>query len=640
MKHCFQSIDFGFAYDFRSILPKLTEIGPVTALGGNAEVNLVSLQRSIQRSPSPHRVKASPPQWLTNIQLNPMRVELSQYKLTTATSEIIGSLNFRHQEKLSTLKVETQLINENGDESASAQSYLQANNLTEHLFGPWDLSGNVKLDFNEKGRAHLKLKMEPGEQHRYRYQIDADFHSDLAMGTAKSIGILESDKIEGSYWQDVQLRKKSSLASAQVNTKSSRSHIRVNDCHFGYFQIDQKQESGKIKMNCPVLVDIPSFPNARFKAFSKALKLKRSAVLNIKADLNAPYPLALKRPIEGSISIEPERLFSKVVRTQGEVQTQLAVILINLPQIERLDSKIGFQAEIPEFADLVHALSKSILAIPAPFQALRGPVRLGVDGELNQKGGMVSGSFQSELSSRKKTQRLALKTDGTLKIDLEKSASSLQAKVDTLLSDIRFTFPKLELTRTPQILPDERLTGSSISKLIKKGTRSSKVHLNYNFDVRTPPNHPIKIASGLTESPIPIDVDLNVRSPGDLLGTIRIRQFPLKLLGGEKEIGQVLIELDTEKQQGIPMGQIQLKTSPSEALTEVPPAQLAGKAAGQAASTRAGPKFSVPAVRVLSSLFLGVPLDEVSLEPNVATRPPNTQEEKDGSQFLQLRKRY
>ena len=513
---------------------------------------------------------------------------------------------------------------------------LSARNRTRELAGPWDISGDLGLKLHRKGKLAVSVTADHDDQREFRYEVRAKYTSENLVSTAQANGFIRSDRIEGSLDQDIMPKASGSRFAA----------LRIRNCRYSYFESDRNRRAGKARVNCPGFAEVGPLRSRKWNTFLAAVTSKNRIGATVQADLELPFPFDAESPVNAAVRIVPGPVLSqKIARVSGGVNASITAIPSGNPVLQRFDAKVDLSARVPEFGVLVKALSGTVLAIPAPLQALRGKAAMNLNGALNLAGGRLVMDVQSALASPKRTQRLFAEGSGDVEISVTRAAVgrrsrriAVSANADLKLLDARLSLPRLSPGPPPQLLPDQRLTGSSLAKALRAATPKPRdIELSYSVRIRTPKDSVLQLASNFTPTPIPIRLNLLFQNPGELKGWVRVRQFPLEFFGGKKEIGDVNIALDTRKERGLLVGRIQIAAG--DAKTIIPPPQAAGQAAGQAAPGRAAPQFSVPLMRIASSILFGIPLDEVAVQPNLTTRPPEIRD-RETSEFVHVKKRY
>lgn len=198
----------------------------------------------------------------------------------------------------------------------------------------------------------------------------------------------------------------------------------------------------------------------------------------------------------------------------------------------RLRDSLNIALNISEFQSLVALLSGSDYAVPAPFDVLRGPLRLEVSsaGDALRERQDVHYRFVSGLHEAR--QRLNVQASGTVELfRMLTSSRSVLAESDVALQDVALQLPHIEATKVPSVKLDPRIiTAKQISDR-KKITQVKKPEMfastsavKIDFHVDTP--KPLLLYSNLAKTPVPVKLDLRLQNtPGALEGSIVTQPF-------------------------------------------------------------------------------------------------------------------
>ena len=144
----------------------------------------------------------------------------------------------------------------------------------------------------------------------------------------------------------------------------------------------------------------------------------------------------------------------------------MSAILINLPKFEKFSADLDSRTGVPEFGRLAAALANTAAAIPAPFHSLTGNGHFSAAGHFDPHVGDITFKWQSRLASEERTQRGSVDGGGTLKFvaATDSAPAKMDAKAELILTDVRFSAPKLSIGGPPQVFPDPRLSAKAFSE--------------------------------------------------------------------------------------------------------------------------------------------------------------------------------
>jgi len=612
----FKSVELSFSYQFRSIIPKPLEIGPIRLLAGLVYVNTTQLapasaEKETKKSTKPFQLSS----WVKEAKLLPVELEIDHFHIENSLNDFKGNFKLTYQQNVLDIR------------STSA------------FFTNKRPSGNASIHV----RA-LTLIQQSSEQ--INYQLNGVYHTRFGSGTIGTEGVYQADGIKGTLHQKVSISKKA-LSNNFQHMPIGISNIELRNCHYLYLQTKPSKERGLFEFHCPLYFGLTQWKSQNLQKLAHTIELADRPLFTIETHLSVPFLLNrskstvqrssadIKPEIKGRLSISPGKLFGPLVRTSGKLDMDVSLIPSEPKPLQKINGIFKFSSEIPEFHALVQRFSGTPLSVPTPLNALRGSTALHLSGHFTLAGGSLSINGNSRLSSPLGMQRIFTDFTGTTIVDTKVRPLQVTTNADIALSDVHIGLPQFSLGKLPQIFPDSRITKSQ--PIHTSASAKPKPTLHYKIHAQT--RKPVQIEANFASAPIPIDLNLILQDPQHLWGSMTIERFPITVLGGKKEVKQISVAMNIQDLQNVPLGGITVNTAVSA--TEITASQLAGQAAGEvaAATSRSAPTFQIPLLRLLSSLLLGTPLNEVTTSPGTASAPPESLETEE-TELINIRKRF
>lgn len=242
------------------------------------------------------------------------------------------------------------------------------------------------------------------------------------------------------------------------------------------------------------------------------------------------------------VALEPVKDWFEIL---GGLEADLSGRTSQLPRSLEIRNKMDLSLWVPRFSDLVAVLSGQPYAIPAPLNALEGPLSIEIHsgGDLRQDSQELSYSLRSNLAGQK--QRLKAAVEGRLLVARPlRRDRSFKLAADVRLDETVLQLPPLKVTAMPAVVRDTRIkhpssgvTGvafPSVTPAPVSGPGTWSVRL----DVRT--STPAVIYSNLAQNPVPVAFDLRVVSPPSAWGgTVTLKSFRVRLFRREAVVDHV-----------------------------------------------------------------------------------------------------
>jgi hypothetical protein len=516
---CFQKVSVSAVIDFSKVIPSLVEIGPIALLKGEA---IVRPGPSVAPQTNPPESETfSLPTILTNSELSSVRVELDRWVIqnTKGKPSIEGTALLNGNRNGASYAVDLDADTKTKRESAEIKLRLRNDS------GPWSLwtwratlAGRGKLPDGVSGSIEGELlPLSEGREAETTYQTNLKANYSRPRETAKArvsgnISSRETSiKVDGNYHsQDLgKLELKDCLIRA-----SDRGGDRV-------------QLPARFSLDCEAFADL--VPTKIIPESMRGLRVvtnKLSARLEARFSTRS-YPPSPSEFLAGDLSVRLKDIKSPFVQLSAGASAQVEGVLSEFPQKGQIHSSVEMKAVIPTLQQWVKHYESTSWAVPAPFNALNGRIEVSAKGssDLN-KGGKIPVRFKSRLVS--KTQRLDVDAGGTVSFtELRKMDLKLELAGLVDLSDIRLNLPRMNAAVPPRLFPDRRIRKDA--SLVEEPKPS-----NVKFDVGVKTHRePIRIASNLTEAPIPIHLNLKMSDSGSISGNVRVHEFPAELFRRE-----------------------------------------------------------------------------------------------------------
>lgn len=183
------------------------------------------------------------------------------------------------------------------------------------------------------------------------------------------------------------------------------------------------------------------------------------------------------------------------------------------PEGFRYDVAGGVDLAILKFSRIVGLLRSTPYAVPAPLNVLDGPVNLRLRVHGNEQKGSLRYDVRPNLRSMYQALDLRAtgRTDYALHADHPKK-NRVTASTDVLVEveDMRLSAPRFDLRAPPALKPDSRFGPLPTQRELasETGALPEAPGLDFRVRVRTLRARSIQITTNLTESPIPIEMDL------------------------------------------------------------------------------------------------------------------------------------
>lgn len=229
-----------------------------------------------------------------------------------------------------------------------------------------------------------------------------------------------------------------------------------------------------------------------------------------------------------------------LLQVQGSTQGDLTVSNIDRPILSAAQAVFQFNVDIPRIEVWKDLLESTPFAIPAPLYVLRGTVSASAEAKLPSLGSPVEGQVLLKTDLASKTQKI--KTEVTAFLSSQGPLRDLQVvnvDVEALLKKVELELPPLRLQAPPQFLPDKRfvLTEKNLTPPAKDTEKKLPFELNWKARIRS--QDPIQLRSNLLKQVVPVSLDLEVKKPSEMSGTVTVNSFPVELFKKKARIDHV-----------------------------------------------------------------------------------------------------
>ncbi|MBI4423445.1 MAG: translocation/assembly module TamB domain-containing protein [Elusimicrobia bacterium] len=200
------------------------------------------------------------------------------------------------------------------------------------------------------------------------------------------------------------------------------------------------------------------------------------------------------------------------------------------------------QAElrVPRFEDLVAYFRGSAFALPAPLNALHGPVHARVRGSGDSRLDPQRFAVDARTELHNAVQSVALRVrGGVTATKLWTPERRFAARLEAALDDVAIELPYLEVQAPPKVALDPRITsggGPEPELRLAPAPRPRPLPVELSLRVHTPAK-PVRLHTNLLRDPVPLRLDLELAAPAAASsGTIWTEPFLLELFGRKAEV--------------------------------------------------------------------------------------------------------
>ena len=493
---CFADIRLGLAGGFSADrpegapfwMPQLAWIDPIVMTGGDVNVDVTKFPES-EKKEEPSQFDLV--EFLRKEVLPKWRIEGSHIEIKSMALKLNPDTAYRASFDLTTNEPEREIRAELREFAADGGP-LRAGALIRLIRpenflkdpgaqgeGPriWKLfaDGNVRL----KARTSIDLK------------ADADIESwrslDFRIGTKfKGIKAIREARLEGALREALFNGKFSSKFGAQG------SQVRALDFVNCGIRANVDEKTGALSCGPQTvrlqLQEKSLLQNRDFFTLAPAFELRLTRILfgdtkeadfEFDLDLDHKGIVKAKTNLAGSFLMEPEK--DPRYSVEGS--------------LEILGDK---------FQRIVDLLRRTPFAVPAPLNVLDGGIGLRAQANINEGGGALRYQLATRLDSR--FQAIHLRFEGETGLSKKNEALVPSTNATLFIDRLRLSAPRFDLRVPPRFAPDARFGPIKQAKTAEKP--KPREPMDFRLRVATTQPQAIQIATNLTKSAIPIDLDI------------------------------------------------------------------------------------------------------------------------------------
>lgn len=590
MKACFERFRLSFVIDFSETIPrgpKIEVLGPGELLGGEILVSEASDSRGQpgkappRKRPSRRRSSAAflIPSLLSRTSYEPIRIQLTRFDLPELRGALAAEL----------------------EKNASAHPDVR-------------FSGHARLGMSESpessdeitARGHLRLAQAPGERSVRAVILEHDVTGTFRSGGTR-ISLTANGRVTGAGLDTV-------VAGRADGLLDELPWLSVRECRL-------RLSEDRTLVDCPTEAPLAFVPRGLRRV--ERLPLPRTAALRVHADLaTRGIPPSFDSPVSGRVEIRLERLSEAGIATgRGLVQAEVAGIPGRFPEGWRLDTDLDVALSFPRFSALVSGLDGTPFAVPAPFRALEGEVRILAAGKADLLSGRVPLRVETRLRSRATGGAPGQRFDVDAAGMLESSGKGgpweeMRLSAEVRLREVVLQLPRLAYEAPPRLLRDPRF--QPFGRIQAGRAPSPPAQLPeeaYRVSVRTPPENPLKLLSNLAKAPVPITLDLQLTSADPPAGSVSIGQVPVSLFRRDATLERFSLALKKPTRDSELRGTLRIDYA-----DYIMTVTLLGTVGKPALRLNSDPPL--PENQLWAALLFGRPLEE--LEPEQSSSVVNT----------------
>ncbi|MCR4294280.1 MAG: translocation/assembly module TamB, partial [Elusimicrobia bacterium] len=241
--------------------------------------------------------------------------------------------------------------------------------------------------------------------------------------------------------------------------------------------------------------------------------------VNGKASVSASLPRGDEFTARATVDLGPVKDWYEA---SGRLRLSAEGRLARLREV-RFEQDFQARLAVPRFEEVVARLRETALAVPAPLNVLKGTVEATARGSGDPRRGEQRFRLTANTRLAEGRQRLfvSAKADVSLREALLPSRSA-DVKASVVLEDVALELPRLEIGAPPDVTLDKRIVSSDEGP--SRPGPKPKAWLAYEAKVATA--KPALLFTNLTKAPVPVGLDLTVRSfPPPLSGRIWLERF-------------------------------------------------------------------------------------------------------------------
>lgn len=241
--------------------------------------------------------------------------------------------------------------------------------------------------------------------------------------------------------------------------------------------------------------------------------------VNGKASVSASFPRGDEFTARATVDLGPLKdWYEASGRLRLSAQGRLARL-----RETRVEQDFEVRLAVPRFEDVVARLRGTALAVPAPLNVLKGPMEATARGSRHprQDEQRLRVNVNTRLAEGRQRLFVSAEADVSLREALRTSRTA-EVKANIILEDVALELPRLEIGAPPDVTLDKRIGPSAGDPSRSAPKRAA--WLSYEAKVATA--KPALLFTNLTKEPVPVGLDLVVRSSSpSLSGRIWLERF-------------------------------------------------------------------------------------------------------------------
>lgn len=548
---CFDSLSARVEIDLGKFPEVISVIGPVAVLGGEVKVFPAPEPKT---QPKKDEGGGGVPGWIGNPRIEPIRVQIRDYRILTGDAPVRGSLD---------LKARTE---------KGWTALLDATLKTGPLRVALDLSANQVGKFED-------------------LRADYKFSTRVAQA-GKSVRAHASGRVhpEGGTLR---------LNAKSANLAKGVREVTLRDCDFSLALGAGRKKEGandsRMKADCPIRLVLDELPIQGVPD----LKLPSKTGLRFSAQVDGPFPPDMNAELAGRAQIKIDPILTPLMSGGGSGGAEFQGVPNQFPEGWELDGAAELQVKVPQFQKWVALLRKTPYAVPAPINPLEGTIKISTSGRTDLDKGEVPIQLQTRL--RSKDQKLDLDASGGFAWATVQGVTQPRLNMNLQLTDVQLALPRLELEAPPRFFPDSRI---QVADKKVEEPENPKSAFKYHVRVFTPPANPLRALSNLAQTPVPIRLALELDDAEEPRGAIEVAKFPLELFRREAELESFRLTLMPESDENPIQGSVRLNY-----VDYVVRVILVGTAENPRVELTSDPPLSEN--QLISVLFFGRTMDEL-----------------------------
>ena len=401
----------------------------------------------------------------------------------------------------------------------STQTRAAGLDIKGHAFltyaNPSTLKADVQANLGPDHKAYLHADSSGTEREGMKFVADAKYEGAVENAPARKV----SAHLEGvKHLHGLQAEFK----AVALNLADAVKRIETHDCKLN---VESKPPTDYAKLGCPIKIDL-RLPDPVESPVTKYIKPVGVRVI---ADLKRDRGKT-EKPVSGNVGIEVDSLLSSINEGRAALTTDVTGLLSEFPDKWNFDLKGSL--DIDHFQKIVKLLTRTAGEIPAPFNVLQGGISLQVDGKgkVPLKDSVFNFTLGTKLASP--SQKLVVDAKGDLTLRQEAQSLVPHLKTDVVFTNVGLVLPAIEFRNPPSVVPDSRFVTTRELNSEPDPTPSFR----YEIKVTTPSERPITLATTLSEARVPLFVNMVLKDSQPATGSVRIAEFPLKLLRRDAKV--------------------------------------------------------------------------------------------------------